>query len=92
MGHEPPLGTAAKVAEEYEVRREAIAETLANELSRCVKISLTFYNCFVEVGEAWLGPLIPAPCSCSPLLLPAACSCSPLLLPAACSLLPLAAA
>ena len=50
LGHEPPLGTAAKVAEEYEVRREAIAETLANELSRCVKISLTFYNSFVEAA------------------------------------------
>ena len=51
LGHEPPLSTPAKVAEEYEMRREGIADILSLELSRCVKTSLTFYNCFNEAAS-----------------------------------------
>lgn len=51
LGHKPPLYTATQVMDEYENRRELIAEKLAAELARSVKLSLTFHNSIVETAS-----------------------------------------
>lgn len=48
LGTEVPLCTPVAITREYERRREGIADQLAGELSRCIKVSLTFYNSIIE--------------------------------------------
>ena len=50
LGHRPPLPNMLAITKEYSARREGIAEVLAAELARCIKVSLTFYNSLVEAA------------------------------------------
>lgn len=50
LGSRPPLPNTAAITKEYVRRREGIADVLAGELSRCIKVSLTFYQSLVEAA------------------------------------------
>jgi hypothetical protein len=51
LGTEPPLCSPTVISKEYERRRSGIAEVLSGELSRCIKVSLTFFNSVTEAGS-----------------------------------------
>lgn len=51
LGKEAPFSTAQKVLAEFEATQSHIPQILSDEMSKCIKLNLTFYNALVEIHD-----------------------------------------